>query len=1058
METKPVGRRFHILTLVVLIVLLAGSLPGRLPARDAAYVEPSLFASAAASLPVIVTATNWQEAAHAVQQLGGQVTSNLWLIDAVAATIPARQVRTLAAYPGVRSVVANKLVRTADASGDWSGWMTQARAIKGSFSLAAVLPLPATYLPDGGLVAVARDGQVLIVNADGSERTRVSLSGGPFETAAAVAAAVGGSTIYLAGQNKAVYALNADGSTLWTFATADRLASGVALGPGGTVYVADKKALYALAPDTGQLLWQLALRRPGGTAGGIAVGPDGSIYLLAQGGDLVAVSSSGSLLWTFTAGGQPARQAPLVGADGTVYLVGGRLYAINPDGSQRYRFDVGGSFTGAAPAPDGRLYAVAGRSLYALNPDGSVRFEFRSTGGQVAAAPLLSADGAAVYLVSREGLLFAVEAEGGALLWQYAMQGRLEAGAALLPDGSLVLGSEARDLVLLSPDGVPFYRRTLDDAVTLAASVSPVGDITVRVGERSLLLLGSLPAEWDGRPDAQATDNPGVWQLVYPVSVDVGADRLHAAGITGQGVTVALVDSGVGFDDSTRRLFVRELGRLFLGQADWVGDGLCPGNAPGMVQYPGYCFTDYRSSYDGYGHGSHVAGIIWNRLTDWSTGTTLGVAPGANILSVRALGNDGVGTYEDVVEAIQYIVANKDAYNVRVLNLSLSAPATVPYFADPVNRAAEQAWASGIVVIAAAGNTGGAAETITVPGNDPYVITVGAVDGNRTPGYWADDFLTTWSSTGPTWDNFIKPDVLAPGVNVVSFAPADSTLVQQHPQYAVPPALFRMSGTSMSAAVASGVAALMLQAQPGLSPDQVKFHMADSAYLAQTEQDELVLIYNLFQQGMGRLWAPTAALGEFPAEDRANVGMDIISDLAHGWDADGDGEPDDSELAYHYAGPVRRMLSDDGRAYLYYYLDGDGGENAFCDEGEECTLIALGVAWAEVYTWVDYDTLSQEPLTWASGRTIWAGDRTIWAGGVSWAAGRTIWAGDRTIWAGGRTIWAGERTIWAGGRTIWAGDRTIWAGERTIWAGDRTIWAGCPTMASSISSTIWVEP
>ena len=113
--------------------------------------------------------------------------------------------------------------------------------------------------------------------------------------------------------------------------------------------------------------------------------------------------------------------------------------------------------------------------------------------------------------------------------------------------------------------------------------------------------------------------------------------------------------------------------------------------------------------------------------------------------------------------------SNKDAFNIRVMNLSLSAQATTPYFVDPLNRAVEAAWAEGIVVVAAAGNTGPEAETITVPGNDPYVITVGAVDSKRTPGYWADDILPSWSATGPTLDGFAKPDVLAPGANIVSF-------------------------------------------------------------------------------------------------------------------------------------------------------------------------------------------------------------------------------------------------------------------------------------------------
>ena len=125
----------------------------------------------------------------------------------------------------------------------------------------------------------------------------------------------------------------------------------------------------------------------------------------------------------------------------------------------------------------------------------------------------------------------------------------------------------------------------------------------------------------------------------------------------------------------------------------------------------------------------------------------MGIAPAAQILSVRVLDENGIGTYEDVIEGIQSVVAQKSWFNIRVLNVSLCAEATTPYFMDPLNRAVEQAWANGIVVVTSAGNRGPGAETITVPGNDPYVITVGALNTRRTLFNWSDDTLTRWSST-----------------------------------------------------------------------------------------------------------------------------------------------------------------------------------------------------------------------------------------------------------------------------------------------------------------------
>ena len=375
-----------------------------------------------------------------------------------------------------------------------------------------------------------------------------------------------------------------------------------------------------------------------------------------------------------------------------------------------------------------------------------------------------------------------------------------------------------------------------------------------------------FPVPWDGSPDVQPTHDKKQWQLVYPAAIDVGADVLHDDGITGDGVTVAVVDSGIYFDGQVKKELGAQVAKQFVGQVDFVGDGACnkepndkkDTHKKAIIQYDGYCWTGYATSRDHYGHGSHVAGIVWDNFTDYDTGVTMGIAPDAEVLSVRVLGDNGTGTYEDVIEGIQYVVANKDQFNIRVLNLSLSAYATTPYFVDPLNRAAEQAWANGIVVLAAAGNVGPGAETITVPGNDPYVITVGVVDGQRTPGYWADDILPAWASNGPTFDGFAKPDVLAPGAQVVSFMYNDpdhparsSRLALDHPDYSGTTSLFRMNGTSMATGIASGVAALMLQAHPDLTPDQVKFRLMYSARPALTEDGDLV--YNIFQQGIGIL-------------------------------------------------------------------------------------------------------------------------------------------------------------------------------------------------------------
>jgi hypothetical protein len=280
-----------------------------------------------------------------------------------------------------------------------------------------------------------------------------------------------------------------------------------------------------------------------------------------------------------------------------------------------------------------------------------------------------------------------------------------------------------------------------------------------------------VAAAQDPEPTTGTTSSGFFTDQAWPVAIDVGADQLHQAGITGDGVTIATVDSGLFFAPDLISDADQQILLSFAGQADFVRDGLCRAKSGALeeVQYEGYCLQTERSSPDGHGHGSHVAGIIGNQYRDQNTGVYLGVAPHASILSVRVLGDEGTGSYEDIIQGIQYVVENKKALNIRVLNLSLSAYATTPYFVDPLNRAAEAAWAAGIVVVAASGNEGPAAQTVTVPGNDPYVITVGALDTNRSPGDWSDDILPTWSSTGPTLDGFVKPDVLAPGGGLVSF-------------------------------------------------------------------------------------------------------------------------------------------------------------------------------------------------------------------------------------------------------------------------------------------------
>lgn len=285
----------------------------------------------------------------------------------------------------------------------------------------------------------------------------------------------------------------------------------------------------------------------------------------------------------------------------------------------------------------------------------------------------------------------------------------------------------------------------------------------------------------------------------------------------GSGVGVAIVDSGI---TASADLKTGYTSRLVYSQ-DFVND---------------------RGS--GYGHGTHVAGILGGDGSD-SSGNgaryrVRGIAPGVKLISLKALRSDGTGTDSSVIAAIQRAVELKSTYNIRVLNLSLGRPVTASYEKDALCQAVEQAWKAGIVVVVAAGNQGRNNSagtqgygTITAPGNDPYVITVGAINTMGTASR-ADDKLTSYSSKGPTlFDHFAKPDLVAPGNQIVSIRFVGGTLDTTYPSNRVPPSAycsygcynvdyFQLSGTSMAAPMVSGAAALLIQKNRNLTPDQVK--------------------------------------------------------------------------------------------------------------------------------------------------------------------------------------------------------------------------------------------
>jgi serine protease AprX len=321
--------------------------------------------------------------------------------------------------------------------------------------------------------------------------------------------------------------------------------------------------------------------------------------------------------------------------------------------------------------------------------------------------------------------------------------------------------------------------------------------------------------------------NRPVKSLMDYTSVTVGANIARSLGFEGAGVGVAVIDTGIA------------------PHKDLTDNGVS------RVVYSESFVDGVTSGVDQDGHGTHVAGIVAGNGNASScvgcTNPIVGIAPKVNLINLRVLDATGAGDDSATIAAIDRAIELKDQYNIRVINMSLGRPVFESYTIDPLCQAVEQAWKAGIVVVVSAGNNGrdtsagtNGYATITAPGNDPYVITVGAMKSQQTDDR-ADDTVASYSSKGPSLgDHVVKPDLVAPGNQVESLLVPGSTLVSEMPTAVVPPseytsnplaqpAYFRMSGTSMAAPVVSGAAALLLEQDPTLTPDQVKARLMETA-------------------------------------------------------------------------------------------------------------------------------------------------------------------------------------------------------------------------------------
>jgi serine protease AprX len=436
---------------------------------------------------------------------------------------------------------------------------------------------------------------------------------------------------------------------------------------------------------------------------------------------------------------------------------------------------------------------------------------------------------------------------------------------------------------------------------------------------------------------------------LYNVVDQIGARELWLNGFTGEGIDVAVIDTGVAPVPALSE----------------------PDKVVAMVDLSFEADVPEAVYLDTNGHGTHVAGIIAGHepgadpaTAASSPGRFLGVAPGAGIVSVKVGDNTGAVDVSQVIAGIDWVVehAHDGDLNIRVLNLSYGTDGHQPYRIDPLARAVERAWLSGIVVVVASGNDGWKkSDGLSNPAYDPYVIAVGAAEAVETGDGWA---LPTWSS-GDVVKGERGPDFLAPGAHIDSLRDPGSRIDVEHPEGFVTDTVFRGSGTSQAAAVASGAAALLLDARPELSPDQVKGLLRQSAKKLKSYKDPA--------QGAGMLNVAKAATKPAP-------------DAVQTWErSTGLGSLEASRGDQHVT------------------LDGT------VLQGE---VTAAGAAW-DPKAWVD---ASNGGGTWTGG--TWDGAR--WTGaswtGASWTG--ASWTG--ASWTGAR--WTGAR--WTG--ASWTG--ASWTG------------------------------
>jgi serine protease AprX len=544
-----------------------------------------------------------------------------------------------------------------------------------------------------------------------------------------------------------------------------------------------------------------------------------------------------------------------------------------------------------------------------------------------------------------------------------------------------------------APEGHSRIILTVDPGVQAARLIQAVDGV---VG-RHLASLGGIVADVpDTELDALAA-LPGVRAVSLDRPIEgtlertgatIGSGWVHdTLGLDGAGIGVAIIDSGV-----TR-----------------VHDDLPPGRVVKFADFVNF----QPEPYDDYGHGTHVAGIIAGSGYD-SGGRRQGIAPGASLIVEKVLDATGEGFISNVIAAIDYAVANKDTFHIRVINLSVAAGVYESFNTDPLALAARRAVEAGIVVVSAAGNLGRSANGwvqyggIGAPGNAPWVIAVGASSHMGTVDR-RDDTVAAFSSRGPGAIDFAaKPDLVAPGVGIESLADPGSTLFATKPNArlwgtvatATEPYL-SLTGTSMASPVVSGTIALMLQANPALTPNLVK---AILQYTAESKRR-----YDGLTQGGGFL--------------NARGAVELARSLASGESIATSHQNDPTPWSRHIVWGNHRL--------------GNG------------LIEAAATAWRKDVVWGAATTPDGRNVTWGTSCT--ASVCTDLTTGVS--SENVVWGtssdGENIVWG---TTATAENIVWgtACGGADCAGAHVVWSASRPDALPD-IVWPAEPVRRRSFS-------